>query len=116
VVTGLDVIPATVNYLQKLPTDPDMEWWSPGQVTSWLDTVLWVPHHLASLVCGVFGFLLVWMSAAWGWRQKEVCGVGGAEYGAARGCSGSGYTNRQGCRGAIRYAAAGEFLQFCAAS
>ena len=75
VVTGLDVIPVVVNYLQGMPTDPDMEWWSPGQVTSWLDTVLWVPHHLAALVCCVFGFLLVWMSVAWGWRQKVLCGV-----------------------------------------
>jgi hypothetical protein len=74
-VTGLDIIPVIVAYLQGQPTDPDMEWWGPGQVTSWMDTVLWVPHHLVALVCCVFGFLLVWMSAAKGWRQRMLCGV-----------------------------------------
>ncbi len=88
VVTGLDVIPAVVNYLQGIPTDPDMEWWSPGQVTSWMDTVLWVPHHLAALVCCVFGFLLVWMSEERGWRQRVLCGViAGVGFAAAFGLS-----------------------------
>ena len=73
--TGLDIIPVVVAYLQGQPTDPDMEWWSQGQVSSWMDSILWVPHHLAALVCCVFGFLLVWMSGATGWRQKVLCGV-----------------------------------------
>ncbi len=29
-VTGLDIIPVIVAYLQGQPTDPDMEWWSSG--------------------------------------------------------------------------------------
>ena len=74
-VTGLDIIPVIVGYLRGMPTDPDMEWWSLGQVTSWLDTILWVPHHLAALVCCVFGFLLVWMAASGGWRQRVLCGI-----------------------------------------
>jgi hypothetical protein len=74
-VTGLDIIPVIVAYLQGQATDPDMEWWSQGQVASWLDTILWVPHHLASLVCCVFGFLLVWMAAGRGWGQRVLCGV-----------------------------------------
>ncbi|WP_213803608.1 hypothetical protein [Granulicella sp. dw_53] len=75
VVTGLDLIPAIVAYLQGMDTDPDMEWWSAGQVTSWMDTMLWVPHHLAALVCCVFGFLLIWMSEGRGGRQRVLCGV-----------------------------------------
>ena len=74
-VTGMDILPAIAQYLQGQPTDPDMEWWSPGQVTSWLDSMLWVPHHLAALTCCVFGFLLVWMSWNRGWREKVLCGV-----------------------------------------
>ena len=74
-VTGLDIIPVIVGYLRGQQTDADMEWWGPDQVTSWLDTILWVPHHLAALVCCVFGFLLVWMSSAMGWRQKTLCSV-----------------------------------------
>ncbi len=74
-VTGLDIIPVLATYLQGAPVDPDMEWWTPDQVSSWLDTKLWVPHHLAALVCLVFGFLLVWMSAKLRWRDKILCGV-----------------------------------------
>jgi hypothetical protein len=74
-VTGLDIIPVIVAYFSGQPADADMEWWSSDQVTSWMDTILWVPHHLAALVCCVFGFLLVWMSSTLGWRQKVQCGV-----------------------------------------
>ncbi len=74
-VTGLDIIPVTISYLRGRPTDPDMEWWVQDQVTSWMDTILWVPHHLAALVCCVFGFLLVWMSSTLGWRQRVLCGM-----------------------------------------
>ncbi len=74
-VTGLDIIPVIAAYFSGQPTDADMEWWSSDQVTSWMDTILWVPHHLAALVCCVFGFLLVWMSSTLGWRQKVQCGV-----------------------------------------
>ena len=74
-VTGMDILPVIAQYFQGKPTKPDMEWWSPEQVTSWLDSMLWVPHHLASLVCCVFGFLLVWMSWSRGWREKVLCGV-----------------------------------------
>ena len=74
-VTGLDLIPVAVAFLQGQPTDPDMEWWSQGQVTSWMDTLLWVPHHMVSLVCCLFGFLLIWMSANEGRRQRLLCGL-----------------------------------------
>ena len=74
-VTGMDILPTLAQYLQGQPIDADMEWWSPGQVTSWLDSMLWVPHHLAALVCCVFGFLLVWMSLNRGWRDRVLCGV-----------------------------------------
>jgi hypothetical protein len=74
-VTVLDIIPVIVAYFNGQPTDADMEWWGEGQVTSWMDTILWVPHHLAALVCCVFGFLMVWMSCTLGWRQRVLCGV-----------------------------------------
>jgi hypothetical protein len=87
-VTGLDLIPVVVAFLQGQPTDPDMEWWSQGQVTSWMDTLLWVPHHMASLVCCLFGFLLIWMSANQGRRQRLLCGlVAGAAFGSSLGLS-----------------------------
>lgn len=74
-VTGLDILPVIAMALAKMPTDGDMEWWSADQVSSWLDSVLWVPHHVAGLVCCLLGFLLVWLSKEVGGWQRWVCGV-----------------------------------------
>jgi hypothetical protein len=74
-VTGLDILPALVKALLRLSTDADMEWWSPDQVTSWIDSTLWVPHHIAGLVCCLFGFLLVWMSKGVSPSQRAACAV-----------------------------------------
>jgi hypothetical protein len=74
-VTGLDVLPAIAKAVARMPTDADMEWWSPDQVTSWLGSVLWVPHHVAGLVCCLLGFLLAWMAKAQSGRQRTLCGV-----------------------------------------
>jgi len=74
-VTGLDVLPALAKFILKLPTDADMDWWSADQVTSWMDSLLWVPHHIAGLVCCLFGFLLVWMSRGRKNTQRILCGV-----------------------------------------
>lgn len=41
----------------------DMEWWDTNQVTSWIGSFLWVPHHVASLVACLVGFLLLIMLA-----------------------------------------------------
>jgi hypothetical protein len=74
-VTGLDILPVMAMALFGVPTDPDMEWWSSDKVTSWMDSILWVPHHIAGLVCCLFGFLLVWMSKGASVRQRCLCGV-----------------------------------------
>ena len=73
-VTGLDLLPVLAQAILHQPLDADMEWWSPDQVTSWMDTVLWVPHHVAGLVCCLFGFLLVWLSKRHGRIQRILCG------------------------------------------
>ena len=87
-VTGLDLIPVIVAFLRGQPTDPDMEWWSRGQVSSWMDTLLWVPHHAASLVCCLLGFLLIWMSANEGRWQRLLCGlVAGVAFASSLGLS-----------------------------
>ncbi len=41
---------------------PDLDWWSLGQIPSWLDSLLWAPHHVASMVCCMFALLLAWMA------------------------------------------------------
>jgi hypothetical protein len=72
-VTGMDLLPVLGQALAGQPTDPDMEWWSQDQVASWMDTVLWVPHHAAGLICCLFGFLLVWLSKRHGILQRLLC-------------------------------------------
>ena len=62
-VTGLDICVNLWNlfYLHR-PLPDDLEWWSASQITSWLDSLLWVPHHIASFVCCMFAFLLAWLA------------------------------------------------------
>ena len=59
-VTGLDLIPTAYEFLRARSVFPDMEWWNPVQITSWMDALLWVPHHVASLVACFIGFLALW--------------------------------------------------------
>jgi hypothetical protein len=58
-VTGYDLIPfvALSRWLGALWGD--MEWWDTNQVTSWLGSLIWVPHHVASLTACLTGFLLL---------------------------------------------------------
>jgi len=87
-VTGLDALPAIAKAIFRLPVDADMDWWSGDQVTSWLDSVIWVPHHIAGLVCCLFGFLLVWMSKDLNTRQRIGCAaVAGLSFASAFGLS-----------------------------
>jgi hypothetical protein len=73
VVTGLDICVNLWNlfYLSR-PLPDDLEWWSKSQVTSWLDSLLWAPHHVASLVCCMFAFLLAWADGSNGKRRPVV--------------------------------------------
>jgi hypothetical protein len=58
-VTGLDLIPYIALRLGSSgTTKADLEWWDPNQVTSWLGSLLWVPHHIASLVACMTGLLV----------------------------------------------------------
>jgi hypothetical protein len=87
-VTGLDILPAIAKALFRLPADADMEWWSGDQVTSWLDSVIWVPHHVAALICCLFGFLLVWMSKELSVARRGGCAlIAGLAFGSAFGLS-----------------------------
>lgn len=61
-VTGADLLPAIGSIFGQTALNGDMEWWSNDQITSWMDSLLWVPHHVASLLCCLLAFLLLWMS------------------------------------------------------
>lgn len=72
--TGLDVLVVFANHLSGDPLDIDPEWWSRDQVTSWADSVLWVPHHLGALAVAVCVLLLLWPGERRGWRTVAVAG------------------------------------------
>jgi hypothetical protein len=60
-VTGLDIIPNLAVALAGHPL-PEPEWWN-EQVSAWITSMLWVPHHVAALVAGLTGVLILWHSA-----------------------------------------------------
>jgi hypothetical protein len=61
-VTGLDLIPTFVKWATPPHiVEADMEWWSPDIVTGWLDSLLWVPNHVAALIACLTGFLLLYL-------------------------------------------------------
>ena len=59
-VTGLDILPTIYEFFRAKMITADVEWWDPVQITSWTDALLWVPHHVASLVACFIGFLALW--------------------------------------------------------
>ena len=66
-VTGLDLISTFVEMASRhTPPHADMEWWDPSQITSWLDSLIWVPHHVAALVACLAGYLFLWKSTCKG--------------------------------------------------
>ncbi len=59
-VTGLDILPTIYEVFRAHRITPDMEWWDPVQITSWMDALIWVPHHVMALVACLTGFLALW--------------------------------------------------------
>lgn len=57
-VTGLDILPTLYFYFHFHWITADMEWWN-EQITSWVDALLWTPHHIMCLVACMVGFLLL---------------------------------------------------------
>jgi hypothetical protein len=58
-VTGLDIVPVLLIDWSSRGFIPSVEWWN-EPVMSWANAVLWVPHHVASLIACMAGFLLMW--------------------------------------------------------
>jgi hypothetical protein len=59
-VTGADLIPALGNAILQPSWNGDIEWWSVDPISAWPDSLLWVPHHVASALCCLLGFLFLW--------------------------------------------------------
>jgi hypothetical protein len=60
-VTGLDIIPDVALALARRPW-AEPEWWN-EQVSAWITSMLWVPHHLAALIAGFTSVLILWTGA-----------------------------------------------------
>ena len=58
-VTGLDILPNLYIGLVRRFWLADMEWWNDVQITSWVNAMLWVPHHLGALIACFIAFLLL---------------------------------------------------------
>lgn len=75
-VTGLDLLAVLGSvFFLRISLPLDFEWWSRDQITSWIDSLLWVPHHIAGLVCCMLAFLLAWKSKQASARERAVAVV-----------------------------------------
>ncbi|MGB6973082.1 MAG: hypothetical protein WBD67_00220 [Terracidiphilus sp.] len=61
-VSGLDIcyILWEFIYLHIAPQG-EIDLWSKNPIFSWLNNLLWTPHHVASLICCMFAFLIAWI-------------------------------------------------------
>jgi hypothetical protein len=86
-VTGLDIFPTMCDYLIHHRVAPDIEWWNDVQVTSWADSLIWVPHYLAALIACLIGFLALWeeFDGNSTWRQVAAVMVASAAFASATG-------------------------------
>jgi hypothetical protein len=71
-VTGLDIVPVAAIELASRGFFGNLEWWN-EQVSAWIVTVVWVPHHLAGLIACLTGFLLIWdANRLPHWRDRTI--------------------------------------------
>ncbi|MGD0214444.1 MAG: hypothetical protein ABSB87_14550 [Terriglobales bacterium] len=77
-VAGLDLLP-TVYLGVEEHLWGYMAWWNEVQITPWIDSMLWVPHHLAALIACFIAFLLLRHQAdvhqRWGTGPVIVAGL-----------------------------------------
>lgn len=86
-VTGLDIFPAILIMSNLKTSLPDIEHWN-EQVTAWMSSLLWVPHHIAALIAGMVAVMLVLsMQGLTRKRQFVLMAVAGAAFASAFGLS-----------------------------
>ncbi len=62
-VSGADLVPALGQAILQPSLNGDTEWWSVDPIDAWPDSLLWVPHHAASVLCCLLAFLFLWRAA-----------------------------------------------------
>ena len=74
-VSGLDICVHLWDILYLHHSLPGaLQVWIVGQIPSWFNSLLWVPHHVASMLCCMLAFLLAWMAGKDG-GQRLVANV-----------------------------------------
>ena len=84
-VTGLDIIPNLLRDLFRQPL-PEPEWWN-TQISSWITTVLFVPHHAAALIAGLTGILIIWSAGRFSRWPSVSALIAGLCLASSAGCS-----------------------------
>jgi len=57
-VAGLDILPTVfLGVVERMWGH--MAWWNEVQITPWIDSMLWVPHHVGALIACFIAFLLL---------------------------------------------------------
>lgn len=82
-VMGADLLPALGNALGQPHMNGDIEWWSVDPLDAWPDSLLWVPHHVASALCCLLAFLFLWRTMEQGTRRTRVTALAFAAAGCA---------------------------------
>jgi hypothetical protein len=85
-VTGLDLLPTVFLYLRSKAVNPDMEWWN-EQITSWVDALLWTPHHVMSVVACVVGLLVIRQPATTKYQRAVAILIAGLAFASSVGLS-----------------------------
>jgi hypothetical protein len=85
--SGLDIIPVVALMIYANGVIGDLEHWN-EQITAWIGSLLWVPHHVAGLIAGCVGMMLA-LSARGQTRSKQFVAltIAGAAFASAVGLS-----------------------------
>ncbi len=70
-ITGLDIIPAIALMRFGNGALGDLEHWN-EQITAWIGSLFWVPHHIASLIAGIAGMMLAHSARGKSWTKQFV--------------------------------------------
>jgi hypothetical protein len=85
-VTGLDILPTAFIYVRRNIVAPDMEWWN-EQITSWMDALLWTPHHIMGVVACLVGLLVLRHPATTKVQRTAAIFIAGLAFASAVGLS-----------------------------
>jgi hypothetical protein len=92
-ISGLDILPVSIVMIVsrlvrgRMAPEGDIEHWN-EQITAWLSAITWVPHHVASLIACVAGFLLIQsVRGKSAKNQIAAAGIAGLAFASATGLS-----------------------------